>query len=187
MCLSVLNLCRGTPWQMWSIWLWLPSPPLGTWLQVWAPGVGTFFCRRNGTKSHHHMLICVVTVEKNVGVLEVSTCFQGINQLLRTHFQYILIEFLTCGDCVNFWIFRLTIKHWNSNISNPLTARNYASLEMNRHLKGKTLQHYTKVGIFDLTPSPAVEILTKFLLKSWMSHTCPGYLPLVKHWQTHEM
>ena len=67
---------------------------LGPW------GRDIFFA---GEMEPNHIITCssvclVVTMEKNVGVLEVSTCFQGINQLLRTHFQYILIEFLTCGD-----------------------------------------------------------------------------------------
>ena len=120
-------------------------------------------------------------MEKNTGVLEVSTCFQGINQLLLTTlFQYILIECLTLKRLCEFFIYRLTIKHWNSNISHPLTARDYASLKMNRHLKGKMPQYYTKVGKLDLTPGSTAGILTKISFEKSNVPHMPGAPPWVK-------
>ena len=141
MCLSVLSLCRGNPGIFGAFdFDCLPHPwELNYRSEPQGWGHLIFFCQEEWseiTSSHAHLEI--VTMEKNTGVLEVSTCFQGINQLLlTTHFQYILIECLTLWRLCEFFIYRLTIKHWNSNISHPLTARDYASLKMNRHLKGK--------------------------------------------------
>ena len=46
---------------------------------------------------------------------------------------------------------------------------------MNRHLKGKMPQYYTKVGILDLTPGSTAGILTKISFEKSMSHICLGH------------
>ena len=155
MCLSVLSPRRGTlvtcgafnfdclphPWEFDK-----ESGPQGG--DIW------FFSKKEWnqiTSSHPHLCnhLEIVLVEKNTCVLELSTCFQGIKQLLTTHFQHILIEYLPLWRLCGFLIYRQSSA--GINILHSLTSKNYASVEMNRHLKGNMLQHYAKMGIFDLT------------------------------------
>jgi len=70
-----------------------------------------------------------------------------------------------CGFLIYSVTFRWTIKHRISNIFHILTARNYASLEINKYLQGNTLRRYARWGYiwsdFIHVPGPTVGILTK--------------------------
>lgn len=70
-----------------------------------------------------------------------------------------------CGFLIYSVTFPWTIKHRISNIFHILTARNYASLEMNKYLQGNTLRRYARWGYiwsdFTHVPGATVGILTK--------------------------
>lgn len=75
---------------------------------------------------------------KNMVVSEASTFLQWINQLL------LLTLWGSSGFLIYNLVFCQKMKQWNSKKFHPLTGRNYTPLEINRHLQGSRLWHYSR-------------------------------------------
>ena len=104
-------------------------PTLGNWPRVWAPGWGCLiFCEEKWNQvTSSHDFACLYGI---------CGCFGGrhlfpTNTTMFSNFKQVLTLWRLHGFYIYSLALQQTINSKNSNIFNPLTAKNYAELSRN--------------------------------------------------------